>query len=682
MCRIPAPRRGVSANAAACPGAGSGTGSHYAGPEWGGGRVDASLPRDGRYCTLGQPDLAFPTMTDIGRSLQTAFESLQAGDLPQAEHACRRILERAPEQPDALHLLGVAALRAGNHEEAISLLERAVRTRTDSSEYHANLGAAYGAAGRHDAAAECLRRAIRFDLRNAQHHYGLGVTLRKLGRLDESAASYRSALAIDPTAAAVHDALGRVLKQQDQPQAAAESFRRAIEYQPGLASAHDNLGGVLMELGDFRQAVRCHREAVRLSPESASMRNNLAVALKSVGNYKAAEAEYSEALRLKPDDQDILFNLAAMFAQRGEFDQARRYSRRVLKLNPDFPKALALLNSLKDSPDDDEERQLLSIICSAGSSNEERIEAGFVLGSIYDRQGKFDDAFSHYAAANRLRLGETKYDESSQDDIFAAIRSVFSRQYFEESDVRGSDSVLPIFIVGMPRSGTTLVEQIISSHPRVHGAGELKHIKHIAQGLSNGAGGQARYPWNVSSLTNEKATSLANEYLAKLRQHSDDAIHITDKLPANFLYLGLIVTLFPRARIIHCKRHPIDVCLSCFFQSFREVDYSFDLAHLGRYYIRYAELMAHWRDVLPAQLLEVSYEELVEDQERVSRWLIDHCGLDWDERCLEFHKNDRSVNTASFYQVRRPMYSSSVNRWISYEKYLGSLKELLIDHLP
>lgn len=655
-------------------------------------------------------------MTEIGRSLRAAFESLQAGDLRRAEHACRQVLERVPEQPEALHLLGVAALRGGDHEQAIRVLERAARERADSSEYLANLGAAYGAAGRHDEAAECLRRAIRLAPRNAQHHYSLGITLRKLDRLDESAASYRSALAMDPTAGPVHDALGRVLRQQGRLEAAAESFRHAIEHQPGLASAHDNLGSVLRELGDPARAVCCHRQAVRANPRSAALRNNLAVALKTVGDYPAAANQFSEALRLepanaeiqknlakllqamgkfreativyenahrlRPEDQDILFDLMAICAQTGDFEGARRRGQTLLRLNPDHPKALALLSDLTDSATDDDIRRLLSIVETDGAPVEERIEAGFALGNAYDRQGSYDTAFRHYAQANRLRRDRVGYDADGRAEVFRATKSVFSRTFFERSDVRGSDSERPIFIVGMPRSGTTLVEQILSSHPQIHGAGELNHLKQIALNAHDVAGEKKPYPWNMEGLTQKMGMALAEEYLAELRQYSDVAKHVTDKLPANFLYLGLVAVLFPRARVIHCRRHPLDVCLSCYFQSFIEVDYSFDLEHLGGYFRQYVDLMAHWREVLPLEMFEVQYEELVDEQERVSRALFEHCGLEWDERCLEFHKNDRAVKTASLFQVRRPMYRSSVGRWRRYEQHLAPLKKMLDGYLP
>lgn len=185
----------------------------------------------------------------------------------------------------------------------------------------------------------------------------------------------------------------------------------------------------------------------------------------------------------------------------------------------------------------------------------------------------------------------------------------------------------------------------------------------------------------MGELTQEVATALASEYLGELRKYNAEARHITDKLPWNFLYLGLIAMLFPRARIVHCRRDPLDVCLSCFFQSFTEVEYSFDMEDLGKYYALYADLMAHWREVLPVQMFEMHYEELVEDQERVSRNLFDYCGLEWDEKCLEFYNNDRAVKTASLFQVRRPMYSSSVGRWRSYDRHLEPLKKSLSGYL-
>ena len=528
-------------------------------------------------------------------------------------------------------------------------------------------------------------------------------------------ACYRRSLAIGPTDASAHNGLGRSLKDQGRLEDAAKCYRQAIKHQPEMASAHDNLGYVLRQLGDPVQAADCHQRAVHLNPRSAGIRNNFAVALKNIGlyveaateyrqalklepgwadihknlgnvlhvlgNYREAIEAYAEAHRLDPESQEILFNLAATCAQVGDLESADRHCRTLLKIRPDHATGLALLNEMTNTSEEEDIYTFQALLDSDDASLEERIEAGFGLGRIYDRLGDHERAFNHYGEANRLKRDEVGLNIEEHTLAFRAIRSTFTQEFFEKSDIRGSESDRPIFIVGMPRSGTTLVEQIISSHPQIHGAGELSHIQRITETLSSNKVAPLPFPISITELNQEKAAALADRYLAELQHRNKDAQHVTDKLPSNYRNLGFIALLFPRARIIHCQRHPLDTCLSCYFQRFKEVNYSFDLEHLGWYYSQYAELMAHWREALPIEMLEVRYEDLVENQERVSRELIAYCGLDWDDRCLDFHRNERPVETASMFQVRQPMYADSIGRWKRYDRHIQVLKSVLKPHL-
>lgn len=655
-------------------------------------------------------------MISTADALQSAYTSLASGDLQHAARACQEILEHSPEEPDALHLLGMTALQAGDLTRAIALLERAIGANPSAPAFHANLAVAYGAANRFQDTVRCLNNAIELEPRNATHHLNLGLAHRKLGDADAAASSYRRSLEIDPAFAPGHNSLGRVLKDRGDLDGAAASYRQAIRHQPGMASAHDNLGCLLKLKGDYDQAIQHHREAVRLSPRSPGMRNNLAVALKASGQYAAAEPEYREALRLDPrnagfhknlgvvlqamertreaadtfenahrlhpNDQGILFNLATSCAQLGELERARRHYESLLELNPDHASALSTLNEMSTGTTDDDVRRFQAIFDSSDMPPEERMHAGFSLGKIYDRQGEYDRAFTHYAEANRLSRDP---DEPSQEDrirAFESIRTTFTRELFERAAVRGSESDVPVFIVGMPRSGTSLVEQILSSHPDVHGAGELMHIRDLAGTLSSKDEQSGTFRWKLGELEHDRAAALAEDYLAKLRITGAEAVHVTDKAPLNFLFLGLIALLLPNARVIHIHRHPLDVCLSNFFNNLPEIRFSFNLEHMGTYYAQYVELMDHWREVLPSRMLEVRYEELVEHQERVSRELIEFCGLDWDDQCLDFHRNDRAVKTASMFQVRQPMYASSVGRWKLYDRHLDPLKRQLRSYLP
>lgn len=650
-------------------------------------------------------------MAQSSIALQNAFARLAGGDPAGAERILRDLLGRSPGEPEALHLLGIAKLQSGRAAEAIGLLEQAVAASPSAPAYHANLAVAYSGSRRFADAVRSLEAAIALEPGNPGHHHNLGIARKQLGDLDGAVDAYRRALAIDPGLAPVHDSLGRALKDRGELAAAIASYRRAIELQPGLASAHDNLGCLLKAEGDLDGALRSHREAVRISPRSAGMHNNLAVALKAAGQLDEAAEEYRESLRLHPDaaavhrnlanvlkelerhremaeafenahrldpeDTDTLYNLAMARAQLGESDAARGHFEALLALAPDHADALGMLGEMSSQATEAELERFRAIADSGDASPDDRARAEFGLGKIHDQRGEHDLAFAHYAAANDIRrdAGGPPMDVGT---LFDSIEAAFTRETFQRSPPRGSESELPVFIVGMPRSGTTLVEQILSSHPGVHGAGELPHVGEYVGQLSGDGGGYL----DPARLDGARLASLAEDYLARLQVPGGGASRVTDKAPLNFLSLGLIALLFPNARIIHVHRHPLDTCLSCYFNNLVEVRFSFDLDMLGAYYTRYVSLMDHWRDVLPMDILDVRYESLVENQEAISREMISFCGLDWHADCLAFHRNDRPIKTASMFQVRRPMYASSVGRWKAYEKHLGPLIRRLEGLLP
>jgi len=315
-------------------------------------------------------------------------------------------------------------------------------------------------------------------------------------------------------------------------------------------------------------------------------------------------------------------------------------------------------------------------------SNEKVIHLNFVLGKYFDDLGDQDQAFSYFREGCELKRANLKYDAEKARQYFNDIIRIFNHATIEPLRGGGNPSSLPIFVLGMPRSGTTLTEQIIASHPDVYGAGELHDLNRIVQ--RNVAGEDTAFPNNIPGLTREDIGAWASDYVAGLHRRSPNAMHITDKMPGNFFYIGLIHLMLPNAKIIHVNRNPIDTCLSCYMQSFSSgQEFSYDLSELGQYYVNYSRLMAHWRNVLPAgAYLEVQYEDIVADQEKEARRIIDFCGLDWNEACIDFHKHSRPVKTASMTQVRRPIYKTSVERWRPYEKFLGPLLDALGELQP
>ncbi|MGH8672602.1 MAG: tetratricopeptide repeat-containing sulfotransferase family protein [Burkholderiales bacterium] len=543
------------------------------------------------------------------------------------------------------------------------------------------------------------------------------MRLCRAGRLTEADFAYRHVLELDPQNAEALDALGMVCCLTGQPVIGSKYLRKAVALVPDEPRYHNNLGLALKSLGKLAEAEACYSEALRLRSNFTEAHNNLGVVYKAHGKLEKAEASFREALRLQPKFVDAHYNLGNTLRDRGKLDdalacfktaarhnpndpavynnmgnvlkdqgkldEALKCFRTVLRLDPGHAKAhAALLHCQRVETIDDRVTGLEAIMERPEVKASDRIMFGFALGKAYDDVGNYDAAFARYAAANRLLLDE-----------FAAQGARFRPRVFTEqidAHIRAHppemadsalsshcDSVLPVFVVGMPRSGTTLVEQIIASHSRAFGAGELPDIENIARSLPGYCGGEP-YPQCVVRLENRTLSELADVHLRRLKTLGGTAERVVDKMPDNVLHLGMIALLFPRAKIIFCRRDPRDTCLSCYFQRFTHaVSYSADLSDCGHRYVQLERLIKHWKAALPLPMLDVEYEQLVANQEAESRRIIEFLGLEWEPDCLEFHRTERAVRTASVWQVRQPLYDRSVGRWRNYEKHLGPLLEII-----
>jgi tetratricopeptide (TPR) repeat protein len=598
-----------------------------------------------------------------------AFYSLGAalaeeGRLEEAVAACRAALRLKPDFPQAHNNLGIVFQRQGRLDEAVASYRAALRLAPDNPQALNNLGAALRELGRLEEAVASFRAALRLAPDYPQAHNNLGAALRELGQLDEAVASCREALRLAPEYPEALNNLGNALAAQGRPGEAAERYREALRLAPGYREARANLGNALTAQGELEQAVACYRAVLDLKPDDPDALYNLGNALTEQGRLDEAAASYRAALDLKPDFPDACANLGIALTVAGRLDEAQRAFERAVALAPTrgaFQRMLA--DTGRVAPDSPQARRLEELAADvAGLPETDRMEVHFALGALYADAGLPERSFAHLLEANRLKRGRLDYDEAATLALFGRIRAVFSAGLLAGASGAGAPSRLPVFVVGMPRSGTTLVEQILASHPRVFGAGELLDLQRAADDLSAGGLG---FPEAAAGLPRQDFERLGAAYLERVQARAPSAERIVDKLPDNFLRLGLIRLALPGARIIHVVRDPVDTCLSCFSKLFTdEVAYAYDLAELGRYYRAYAGLMEHWRAVLPPQVLcEVRYEDVVADLEGQARRLLDHCGLDWDARCLDFHRSRRAVRTASAAQVRRPLYASSVGRW-------------------
>lgn len=603
----------------------------------------------------------------------------ELGRLDEAIASYRRAVALAPHDAEALSNLGNALMDKGEREEAETVYRQAIAADPGYLSAYVNLGSALLAGGRADEAIAMHRAALARNERMAEAHLNLGNALARKGSFDEAVSSFQRALSLEPRFAEAHNSLGLALRERREPSAACECFLKAIDCRPRYGEAHTNLGVALLDLRRLDDALGAFREAIKIDPNDAEAHCLLASTLGQRNRLEEAIGSAKRALELRPDLAKAHFTMGLLLEQQGKFEEAVEWQKQALALNPNLTEAhYHATLSRRAEGDAAEIGRIEALLAQDDLNDRQRMNLHFALGKAADDAGRFETAFTHYRAANECKKKDVSFDRENLEPYVDLLIEVFDKQYFVEHSGIGSESDRPVFILGMPRSGTTLVEQIIASHPEVHGAGELEDLGYVSASLPRTLDTELSFPLAATLITKDNARRLAEPYLEALRTHSATARRVTDKMPGNFLRVGLIAVLFPKARIIHTKRDPLDTCLSCYFQNFnRGMHFSYDLEDLGHYYRQYERLMAHWRTVLPGRLLEVQYEELIANQEAKSREIIAHCGLDWDPRCLAFHEHERQVRTASFWQVRQPLYASSVGRWRHYEKHLAPLKAAL-----
>ena len=581
-------------------------------------------------------------MGTISEALAIAIQHLQGGQLHASEDICRQILAVEPNQPDALHLLGVNAHQAGKHTIAIDYIRRAIRLQGNVAFFHNNLGEAYRALHRISEAVACYRRAVELKPDLVEAHNNWANALKDQGKPDEAVARYRRALELKPDFAEAHNNLGVALNDQGNWDEAAACWHRALELKPDYADAHVNLGNALKDRGKPDEAVACCRRALELKPDSAEAHNNLGNALKEVGDFQGAEDSFRTALRHNSRFGFAHYKLAELLGGKlPEKDLAAQ--RRLL-----------------------EEMEL---------TDPQRLLLHFGLAEVLDARGEYAEAAEHLDRGNALQLSERRrrgqaYDPKEHESLVTRMIMLCTPDFFARVRGFGLESEIPVFVVGLPRSGTTLIEQILASHSQVFGAGEIK----LAGETMAALGGQGADPIEgLGKLNRQAACRLASRHLEKLGALNLAALRIVDKMPDNYLLLGLLASLFPRAKLIHCRRDLRDVAVSCWMTHFRETPWANDQRHIASRFHQYQRMMEHWRKVLPAPLLDVDYEKTVADPEGVARKLVAWCGLAWEPRCLEFHQTKRPVRTASAVQVRQPVFRTSVGRWRHYEHALAAL---------
>lgn len=562
-------------------------------------------------------------------------------------------------------------------DEALEICENIRDADVADSEIHYLLGCCYGHEKQYSDAVSAFQESLKTKPNAIVTLMALGTALTKLGQIDEAIKNYEFVLSLKPDMAAAHCALADVLYIHESFSEAKQHYEKAMSLQPDLASAYAGMASIAWTLDrDPEKALKYITDAVAHSPENLSYKCQLGDALLNVQRNEESLECFSEVLRLDPENIRAIGSIARIHSFQGEYDKAMDKIDLLRKKEVyTVIAANAFANICKSLGNCEESVEYTKKLLQRGEDMDKRsAEAVYMhLARVLDSLGQYEEAWSYFIKGNKLT--ETPYDAVAHRLRTENMKKFYSHAGMMALPKSTIDTKRPIFIVGMPRSGTSLVEQILAAHPKVFGGGELTYMSDVRDVIMQRPGADENWPSCVRELKQEDLNRLAGIYLEHLHGLSTSAERVTDKMPHNFFELGLIQMLFPQAHIIHCNRDPMDTCVSIFQQNFLlEHDYSKSLYHIGVHYHQYLDLMSHWRSHLSIPFLDVQYEELVDNPENIVRQMLEHCNLEWYDGCMDFHKVKRQVNTASFDQVRQPIYKKSVQRWRNYEPHLDELK--------
>ncbi len=530
-----------------------------------------------------------------------------------------------------------------------------------------------------EAAEAVYRRLLRDDPDDPGALHYLGLLRFQQDRLEEAGELIARSLQHDGANANAWSDLGTVRVRAGAPEDALEPFSRALAIAPAHPDALNNAAQALRKLRRFGEARPLLERLVALKPASAPARYALADVQHKTSDLAGAIETYQKALRLDPEDRRTRLGLGDACESMGRFKQARMQYLSVLRREPDSPLALARLLQLREGDLDAKwVGKAQSLADDPDVPEDGRIRLNVALGYYHDRQHDYDEAFRRLQLGCDVQAEREPFDSDGFARAIDGLLEVLTEEFFKTATTSGVSSERPVFIVGMPRSGTTLTEQILASHSRVAAGGELSMLLKVSYQIRDLSRSGEPYPRGLRTMGRLGLRQLARRYLTHLETVSREADRVTDKLPFNFMHLGAIALMFPRARIVHCRRHPLDNCLSCYFTSFAEqIRFANRLDTLGRYYLDYDRLMRHWSKVLPVKIFDLHYEDLVRDTDSQVRALLDFCGLEWEDACRSFYETPRGVRTPSRWQVRQPIYTASVQRWRNYERHLGPLVGIL-----
>jgi tetratricopeptide (TPR) repeat protein len=660
---------------------------------------------------IGRAVALRPNVPAFHANLAEAYRAL--GQCDRAAGCCRAALRLWPDYPEALCNLGLALQGLGRHGEAARNFRRALELRPDFAAAHSNLGVCLRELRRADEALVHFRRAVELDplsapaqtnlgqllldLGRAEEalpycqeavrlqpdraalHHNLGNALRALGRLVEARAAYLEALRLEPDLALAHAHLGQTLQRQGQSADALPWLKQAAELEPTNAGYWESLAELHGEREEYAQSIPCWERVLALAPEASAPHVSLGWALQEEGRLAEAGEHYRTAARLQPTSAAAQLSLGGLLEEQGALAEAEAAFREAIRLQPAYPLPHGRLATLLRGKLPEADRAALEErLADPQLAPAPRARLLFALAHVLDASSDYARAADCLRQANALTLeqgrGRRDYDPADHDRFVDALVRGFDAAFFARTAGAGLDTRRPVFIFGLPRSGTTLVEQVLASHPHIHGAGELRLARQTFDALPETLGRSDSTFDCLPHLDAAAVRRLAGRHLEALRAlDGERAEQVVDKMPDNYQYLGLMAALFPRAVFIHCRRDLRDIAVSCWSTDFRSIRWANDQGCIARRFRQYRRLMDHWRAVLPVPVHELDYEETVADLEGVARRLLAACGQEWDPACLEFHRSNRPVRTASVSQVRQPVYQKSVARWKHYERELAEL---------
>jgi tetratricopeptide (TPR) repeat protein len=647
---------------------------------------------------------------------------LRAGNAAEAASACDEALKMYPGDANFLCLAARAELAQSKFDEAKRFLEEATRRHPDFAVAHDVSGDVLLAQGYASTAIRAYEQALRLDptrstvLKKIEKAEQLiaaakksatqiarqsttgrrmafaeeihnAEQLAKSGDSRQAEEIYRGILKRDPNHVEAARLLARIAMEKKHFSDAEVFLRHAASFAPDYGRLWVDLTNVYRELDEQDKAMDCATKVLELAPEMAESHILHAGVLGMIGRHDEAIRAYEKALQIDPNRPGALCSMGHHLKTIGKQEQAIATYRQCLHIKPDHAEAYWSLANLKTFRFDDREvAAMQALLDDEDLVDESRVQIHNALGLDSEAGEQYDTAFSHFEQCNRLRRKVEKYDPVDTETSYDQLIDIFNEEFLKKNTGVGTADASPIFVVGLPRSGSTLIEQILASHSMVDGTHELRDLQQVVKRIREPARKNSRFSELLQDLSADEWHKIGEDYIESTRKYRAGAPHFIDKNPNNFVFVGLIRLALPNAKIINARRHPLDSGFGTYKQLFASGQpFSYDLTELGEYYLQYLRLMDHWQRLLPGFVLDVQYEQVVADLETQVRRLLDFCGLPFEESCLRFYETDRAVKTASSEQVRRPIYASSVNLWRNYEHHLGELVEVLqpvLDRLP